>query len=462
MSTASAQIAAAVARSSAVAEVALGRGALRAAPDLLARHFGGGPVCLVADENTWRAAGTALRGILEAAGIAVRSHILPGSPRPKPSVDLGRAISQAIGAAPAIPVAVGSGVINDLVKFSAFSLGRGYMSVATAASMDGYTSAGAPLAEKGFKKTIPCAPARVLLADLDIIAAAPRAMAGWGYGDLAGKVPAGGDWIIADRLGIEPLDPVAWSMVQDGLDGWLAAPERIARGEAGAIEGLFAGLTLVGLAMEVHGSSRPASGADHQIAHLWEMEGLALGAEPVSHGACVAVGCVATLALYDWLIGQDLGRLDPARLAADAPDMDRLAAEIRAGLGPGEIAERAIAETAQKHLAPDARLARIRRIVEVWPGLRDTLARRLMRAPEMAARLAAAGAPCDAAGIGVSAAHLARSIAHARWLRSRYTVLDLLDETGLLQAAIGAVVPRIAGGMDAGLDAQRRLERMKR
>ena len=122
------------------------------------------------------------------------------------------------------PVVVGSGVMNDLVKYAAFGLGIPYMCVATAASMDGYTSAGAPLSERGFKKTIRCLPARVLLADLDVIASAPPEMTGWGYGDLAGKIPAGGDWIIADALGVEPIDAVAWPMVQDGLQGWLAHP----------------------------------------------------------------------------------------------------------------------------------------------------------------------------------------------------------------------------------------------
>ncbi len=47
--------------------------------------------------------------------------------------------------------------------------------------------------------------------------------------------------------------------------------------------------------MEAHGSSRPASGADHQIAHLWEMDDLHHGGERVSHGACVAVGTMTAL-----------------------------------------------------------------------------------------------------------------------------------------------------------------------
>jgi glycerol-1-phosphate dehydrogenase [NAD(P)+] len=307
--------------------------------------------------------------------------------------------------------------------------------------MDGYTSAGAPLSVEGFKKTIQCRPARAVLADLDVIAAAPRGMSGWGYGDLAGKVPAGGDWIIADALGIEAIDDVAWPMVQGPLRRWLAEPDHIARGERMAIEGLFAGLTLVGLAMEAHGSSRPASGADHQIAHLWEMEDLHHKGERVSHGACVAVGCVAALDLYDWLLAQDLARLDPAATAARAPDLARKAHDIARAFGPGEIADRALAETEAKHADPAALRDRLARLAAGWPDLRARLAAHLMPAADMRAALHAAGAPSEPEDIGLDRAYLRRTVLNARFLRSRYTVLDLLDETGLLGRAVDAVMP---------------------
>ena len=335
-------------------------------------------------------------------------------------------------------------MVNDLVKHAAFSLGRDYLCVATAASMDGYTSAGAPLSEKGFKKTIPCRPARALVADLDVIAAAPAEMTGWGYGDLAGKVPAGGDWIIADALGIEAIDDVAWPMVQDGLEGWLSQPDRIAAGDRDAVEGLFLGLTLVGLAMEAHGSSRPASGADHQIAHLWEMDDLHCGGERVSHGACVAVGTMAALRMYDWLLGQDLTTLDPARRAADAPSLAEKEAEIRDRFGPGEIADRAIIETRAKHVEGAALQARLTTLRSSWPDLSARLRARLWTADRMAQHLARAGAPVQAADIGVDPAYLYRTILKARFLRSRYTVLDLLDEVGLLDQAAVAALPGAA------------------
>ena len=430
-------IAPAVARSKAVEEIAVGNGVMAEAASLYRRHFGDGPALIVADGNTWPIAGKAVMRALEADGIVARSHVLPASPRPKPSVELGREIVEALGDATAI--AVGSGVINDVTKWAAYQTGKPYFCVATAASMDGYSSAGAPLSEGGFKKTIPTRAPRAILADLDIVASAPPAMSGWGYGDLAGKVPAGGDWIVADALGVEPIDDIAWPLVQDNLDGWLAAPAAVRAGDADAIADLFVGLTLSGLAMEFHDSSRPASGADHQIAHLWEMEGLTHDGTRVSHGACVSIGCLAVLGLYDWVIGRDLARIDADSIVAAAPSLDDKRAEIDALLSP-EIAERAKDETRAKHLTPDAHRLRLAKIGSVWPDLRQRLAAHMRRADAMRSSLAEAGAPTRAAEIGVSQARLAFTIRTSRFIRGRYTVLDLLDECGLLDAAVAATV----------------------
>ena len=436
-------IAGAVAKSATVAEVLVGRGVLAEAGALFRRQFGEGPACIIADDNTWKAAGAAVEASLVAAGVAVRRHVLPGKPRLKPTVDLADRLRDVLAVDGSVPVAVGSGVINDVVKHAAFSLKRAYLCVGTAASMDGYTSAGAPLSDKGFKKTIQCLPARAVIGDLDVIAAAPAEMTGWGYGDLAGKVPAGGDWIIADALGIEAVDDVAWPLVQGGLRGWLGAADGVAAGEPAALEGLFAGLTLVGLAMELHGSSRPASGADHQIAHLWEMDDLKHGGERVSHGACVAVGCVMSLRLFDWLLRQDLSRLDVGAAVAAAPSLGVKIAAIHAAFGPGEIAARSVEEVRAKHVDAAVLRARLERLRDGWPVLGERLRAQVMTPEVMVDMLHRAGAPAEAAEIGVGRDYLRRTTLNARFLRSRYTVLDLLDECGMLEAAVEASLPPV-------------------
>lgn len=428
---------AAVARSPSVAALRVARGAVAETGRIWTEILGEVPALIVADDNTFGAAGAGVEAALAAAGVPVRRHVLPGRPRLKPSRELGEEIAAQLGSGERF-LALGAGVLNDLTKFAAFQRDTPYVCVATAASMDGYTSAGAPLSDRGFKKTIQCRPARAVVADLDVIGAAPSEMHGWGYGDMAGKVPAGADWLVADALGVEAVDPAVWDMVQGPLRDWLAAPESVARGEPAAVEGLFAGLAMVGFAMEAHGSSRPASGADHQIAHLWEMEDLHFAGERVSHGACVAVGCVAALQLYDWLLAQDLSHLDIDAVTAAAPSLAAKRAEITASFTDPGVAERAIEETTAKHLDPTALRRRLQHLRASWPDLAARLRTQLLEPAHMADLLGRAGAPRTAAAIGLDAPRVRATAAAARFLRSRYTVLDLLDETGLLEPALDA------------------------
>ena len=445
MNAAQETIARGVAGSKSIAAITLSAGALASAPAMIRSHFGGRATRLVADENTWAAAGVPLESYLRAAGIGAKAQVLTAKPKPKPSVELASELMEFLATDDAVPVAVGSGVINDLVKYAAFKLGRPYICVATAASMDGYTSAGAPLSEKGFKKTIQCGPPKAIIGDLDVLCAAPPDMSGWGYADLAGKVPAGADWILADALGIEPIDQVAWPMVQKHLRAFLAEPDGVARGSPQAIENLFAGLAVVGFAMEAHGSSRPASGADHQIAHLWEMQGLAHNGEAVSHGACVAIGSLAVLALYDWFLRQDIGRLDIEAAVRGAPGFPEKVDEIRRAFGASEIADRSIDEVRMKHVEPDQLRYRLAGLLSCWPTLKTRLTDQVMPPSAFATILKAAGAPSRPSAIGISTDQLRRTVLDSRFLRSRYTILDVLEEAGLLQSAVNALFP---GGDD--------------
>ena len=428
----------AVAAASTTRDVTIAADALSVLPAVLARSAPAAGYAIVADANTWKAAGQRVAALLQAAGLPLGEPVvLAGEPRVKASAETAREVATRLAARQALPIAVGAGVINDLAKYAAELAGSAYVCVPTAASMDGYAASGAALREGGFKRTFACAAPVAIVADLGVIAGAPPVMGAWGYGDLVGKLVAGIDWVVADALGEEALNPGPFAMVQDNLAGWLDDPAGIRQGERGAIDGLVRGLVMSGLAMQAHGNSRPASGSDHQFAHLWEMEEIAVDGQPVSHGACVGVGCVSMLAAYEWLQRQDVMAVDPTRLAARAPSSALLQAEVAASFPLSFMAANAAMETAAKEASPARVEARLRTLVKAWPDMLAHFNGHLPKANTVRRWLETVGGPATAASLGVPAAKHAQDHARARMIRRRFTGLDLLHDLGWLERAVG-------------------------
>src|SRR5947207_6422629 len=219
-------------------QLTLEAGALRAVVATFTATVGDRRAIVVADPTTWAVAGQRVDGHLRRAGVTVREPIILAEPL---HADFERVleVEAALKRDDAIPVAVGSGTINDLVKLAAYRLDRDYLIVATAASMDGYAAFGASITKDGFKQTMACPAPAGIVADLDILAAAPTPLTAAGYGDLLGKVTAGADWIVADALQVEPIEPGAWALVQEPLRAALSAPDRLRQHDRAATESFF-------------------------------------------------------------------------------------------------------------------------------------------------------------------------------------------------------------------------------
>lgn len=427
----------AVERAAVTKAVIVERGALLAVPDAIRAAGLLGACQIVADANTMAAAGAQALAALQASGLTTREPIVLGErPRLKPRAETSRELIGAL-TGDVIPVAVGSGVLNDVTKYAAELAGSPYVSVATAASMDGYAASGGAMLDRGFKRTLACAPPVAVVADLDVLAKAPRRMAAWGYGDLAGKIVAGADWMLADAVGEEPIAEVPFRLVQDNIRAWLNDPDGVAAGEPDALRALMDGLLISGFAMQDYGNSRPASGSEHQISHVWEMEGLSVAGEPAAHGACVGVGSVAMLALYEWFLARDVGQRAAARRGAPEADPRAADAEAVASFARPELAEAARAEVAAKLDGSSRREKRLEALAQGWSVLRIRLSDRLIAASDMQHWLRASGAAAHPADLGVSLASLARDHRRARLIRRRYTILDCLDELEWLDLAIG-------------------------
>jgi glycerol-1-phosphate dehydrogenase [NAD(P)+] len=415
-------------------DLAIGPGALDAVAEVFGRTFGERPAVVVADATTWRVAGDRVQRALEAAGRGTEApYRFPPDTFVQAEYGNVERLREALATHQAVPVAVGSGSLNDLVKRAAHEVGRRYLSVATAASMDGYTAFGAAITRQGYKQTLTCPAPRALVADLDVLAGAPADMTASGYGDLLGKVTAGADWLVADALGVEPVDPAVWELVQGPLPEAIGRPAELAAGDRGALGRLVQGLVMSGLAMQAHASSRPASGAEHQFSHLWEMEGLGHDRRPpLSHGFKVGVGSVAIAALYGRLLDRDLAALDVEALRRSWPAREEVKAAVRAAHTTAGLDEAAVAETMAKWVDADALGRRLTLLADRWPALRDRLGAQLLPAERLRELLAAAGCPTRPSELGLTPSAFRATYERARMIRRRYTVLDLAAETGLL------------------------------
>ena len=408
----------------------LDKGALVAVPEVLQKAFPGRRMQMIADGNTFRVAGEKVQALCQQNDLQpYEPIILPAEPKPHPDYSLSQKLAEQFPA-DCVPVAVGSGVINDLVKCAAEIKKLRYCCVATAASVDGYTSSGGAMAVGLQKKTVPCPAPYALVADTDVMHTAPAEMMASGYADLMSKVTGGADWMIADELGIEKIVPPIWSLVQDDLRDNLADPENL--------EKLFLGLAATGYAMQMYHDSRPASGAEHLCSHVWEMEKLALNGEEISHGFKVGIGVLAIAQLHEFIINTPV---EQAKKMAKAPlnEAERKA-EIAKLLKKDWYGD-AIAPLAfNKTPFGDAMTARRELIFNSWGNIQKRIQTQLLPSATLRAMLKNAHAPTRFEEIGLTREQYFHGIKTAQLIRNRYTSLDMLYEAGLLDAALSGIV----------------------
>jgi glycerol-1-phosphate dehydrogenase [NAD(P)+] len=419
-------------------DVNIEAGALASVPEVFRENFGEGPVVVVADGNTFEVAGGEVQRALEDAGYTmVEPYVFPAEPPLYAEYSNIEKLRDSLKEHEAIPVAVGSGTLNDIVKRSSHECERPYMCVATAASMDGYTAFGASIEKDGLKQTLSCPAPRAVVADLETLQNAPENMTASGYADLLGKVTSGADWLVADALGVEKIDPTGWSLVQDHLRRWTDSPAELRAGDRQSTEHLVEGLIMSGLGMQSYESSRTASGAEHQFSHLWEMEGLGKKARPpLSHGFKVGVGSVAIAALYEVLLERDLADLDVEALQNSWPTREEMEQSVRAQHTDPDLEEGAVEQTLAKYISAEELAERLGLLQRAWPDLREKVREQLLPAGDIKEMLEAAGCPTTPVEIGLGWEDFERSYRRAQTIRKRYTVLDLALETGLLDECV--------------------------
>ena len=449
----------------------MGQGVYTQASKLFAQYFPGRKAVIVADINTWPVLGQKVYENFAASGIPTDKYIIEKEEfhadwKYVEMTDLiaegqyeqAKALENAKDYEDTDPaklfreassefnvlVSVGSGVINDLCKLASHHHAQSYVCVPTAASVDGYSSFGASITYLSAKQTFNCPAPVAIVADIDVIAAAPKEMTAAGYADLAAKIPAGGEWMIADFVGSEAIIPDAWHILQDYIDDFLADPDAVAAGDPQAIADLFEGLTLSGFAMQAARSSRPASCCDHLFSHFLDMSGHRFNGKLQSHGFQVAIGTLTMCAAFDELFKQDLSQLDVEACLAAWPTLESEQARALELFKDTAAPKLGYESITSKYEDKEKIREDLERLVATWPEFKAKLQGQVYSFAKMQDMFRRAGAPYETEHIGVKREQIRDMFPIVQLMRYRYNLLDLAKRGQFYDAIVDPIFA--AGG----------------
>jgi glycerol-1-phosphate dehydrogenase [NAD(P)+] len=212
----------------------------------------------------------------------------------------GRLNSEAVDAV----VGIGGGRTLDVTKFTATRLGLPMVAVATSLAHDGIASPVSVLHHGQSRRSYGVAAPAAIMVDLDFVSRAPDHFLRSGIGDVVSNISAIADWRLAHETLGEPIDGVAVALASTAAEAVVA--QSGTKNDVAFLRCLAESLVLSGMAMSAAGTSRPCSGACHEISHALDH----LYPGTASHGEQVGVGALfATFLRGDFVVLDDLVRV---------------------------------------------------------------------------------------------------------------------------------------------------------
>ena len=213
-------------------------------------------------------------------------------------------------------VAIGGGKTLDVAKYAATRAALPMVAVATSLAHDGLCSPVASLEHPHGKGSFGVAMPIGVVVDLDLVRTAPPILVRGGIGDVVSNLSAIEDWRLAERERGEIVDGLAMAFARNAAEAILHRDDRIENDDF--VVTLAESLVLSGMAMAVAGTSRPCSGADHEIIHAID----SLYPQTAGHGELAGLGALFSYHLRDNddmfdLLARRLSQHDLPRTPAD-------------------------------------------------------------------------------------------------------------------------------------------------
>jgi len=411
-----------------VSDIIIGSGVLNKVPEQI-RKCGGNKPFLLADNNTFRAAGERVVSILKENNIPYSCYIFPQENLEPNELAVGQAAMN-YDAECDIIIGIGSGTINDIGKMMAMLTNHKYIIVGTAPSMDGYASSTSSMISAGVKVSLPSSCASVIIADLDVISQAPMKMLQAGLGDMLAKYISICEWRISHLVTGEYYCEQIASLIRRSVKKCIQSAKGLAARDPEAIKNVLEGLILTGMAMGFAGISRPASGIEHYFSHVWDMRALEFGTNCDLHGIQVGIGTVLALKIYEKLVSIKPNR-EKALEHAQQFNLEEYHSFLRRFLG--SVSDNLIQlEQKEGKYDKNKHRQRLELILEHWDDILHIIHEELPSHMETVKILNEIGAPTDPSSLGFSSEVVIDTFHATKDIRDKYSVSRLLWDLGEL------------------------------
>lgn len=398
----------------AVPERIIGSGAAADISAPLERHGLGKKLVLVCDDTTWAALGERLFNT-HSGRYDITTHSL--GRYPKAQMAHMPALMAAIAGADGV-LAVGAGTVNDVAKYAASESNKPYITLPTAASMNGYTSGAASIENDGFKQSYLARSPKAVIADMDILIRAPRKLSRAGLGDTLARSTTEADSLLSHLLFGTLYPREGFDCLRKHESYLLPNAAKLTQADPEYMHALLTTLLDAGDWMASTGSSAIASQGEHMIAHTAEMM---YGDElrNAYHGELVAVTTVAMGYLQQKMM---VGAVHVKALSLNEERFVRL---FGRKLGP------LLAPVYARKLLTSEQAADINlRLSTEWPQMKSAL-QKIMKSPITVERaLTQANLPLLPSHVGLSEDRFTSAMTYAHLTRDRFTFLDLSAMTG--------------------------------
>lgn len=414
------------------ADVIVGKGVVKQLPQYI-RKFQAHKPFVLSDVNTYAAAGELVCKILTDENIPYRSYSFPSTALEPDEHSVGSAMMH-FDTSCDIIIGVGSGVVNDIAKILSNISQKPYIIVGTAPSMDGYASASSSMTRDGLKISLPSRSADVIIGDTDILCQAPLHMMKAGLGDMIAKYVSICEWRISHLITGEYYCEDIAQLIRSALKRCTDNAAGLLQRDEAAVQAVFEGLVIGGVAMNYAGLSRPASGVEHYISHVLDMRGAEYGIPVDLHGIQCAIGTVIAVALYEKIRNICPDR-EKALAYAAAFDKEDWFATLRQLLGKG--AESMIAlEAKEGKYDVAAHKERLEVILSNWDEILKIMDEELPSSATLDALMDTIEAPKTLASIGVDEGLLPVIFRATKDIRDKYVLSRLAWDLGVLDKMV--------------------------